>query len=99
MNKLRVKTECVSCPTPIWRLKRGKYEKTPEYSEVSVVLNDGSEMTVGVCSIHTDPDKSALGLMAIKLRRGWQEEVDIGAGNAEWLANAGSRLTVTGVIR
>lgn len=93
---MKIKTECSVCPTKIWYFNGAKLKKTNEYHEVDVIMNDGSSMTTGVCSKHTNPKKLEITMMTEKLHQGWLEEVAFGIGNEEWVRDKGMSLAVTG---
>lgn len=94
-----IKDQCGICETAIWAQDGLRRKKTDEYHEVEVVLSTGSKMRVGVCSKHVKPSVKQLPRITTKLYQGWQEEVDMGIGNADWVANMGNRLAVAGVVR
>lgn len=94
---MKYKMSCGVCDTRIWRLVDEKMRKTDEYHEVDVKLDNGSKMTVGVCSRHTKLDGLGLRLMTERLHDGWKEELAFGLGNEEWVREVGDKLIVSGV--
>lgn len=92
---LKTKLECSICPAKIWDGEK-KLKKTAEYNEIDVKLDNGSKMTIGVCSEHIKPKKAELKKMEEKNRLGWQEEVDLGIGNEAWVKE-GLKLQIVGI--
>lgn len=97
IETMRFPFECGICETPIRKIELGKLVKTDEYHEVDVKLNTLSFMTVGVCSKHKNPKKEDFIKMEHKAKLGWQEEVERGIGNKEWLHETGMNLKIVGV--
>ena len=93
-TQVRIKLECSVCTTPIWQKADIGYEKSPEYNELVVKLNDLSKMKIGVCSKHTEPNKKDLTKMNQKILEGWIEEVALGIGNKEWVDSIGSKIKI-----
>lgn len=94
---VKIKLECSVCDTPIWEKDVQGYKKSSEYNEIVVKLNDLSNMKIGVCSKHINPNKKDLKKMTQKTLDGWLEEVALGMGNKEWVNNIGSKLIIVGV--
>lgn len=97
LTHMKTKQQCGICETAVWDVVGDKLKKNNEYNEIHVSLDNLSKMKVAVCSKHMSPDKTALKLMTEKMHRGWQEEVDFGLGNKDWVSHVGSKLTVVGV--
>lgn len=90
---MKYKKECVLCPTEIWSSHNGRLKKNDEYGEARVRLDNGSIMTVGVCTKHREVKVSELPLIMAKVQQGWTEEVAFGIGNEAWVQNVGMKLT------
>lgn len=98
IEHFRVKNECAVCATPIWQYDGIKRKKTEQYNEASVMLNNESRMTVGVCNSHKQLKQFDLPLITEKARQGWLEEVALGIGKKEWVNNVGLKLEAVGVV-
>lgn len=95
---IKIKAECIACETPIHTKSGRKWKKGPEYNERRVNLNDGSQMTIGVCKQHlTQPLE--LNSITKKAHEGWLEEIKLGIGNTEWIQKIGLKLKITGVAQ
>lgn len=99
VGQMKYIKECGLCDTKIHEVVNGKLRRTGEYHEVDVTLSDLSKMTVGVCSVHTEPAREQLPLISNKVKQGWMEEVSFGIGNEEWVQSVGLKLEITGVAR
>lgn len=96
LENTKIKQQCGVCDRAIWEYNGVKLKKTPEYNQIDVDLNNGTRMTVGVCSNHTKPKKMELKIMTEKMHQGWLEEVAFGIGNEEWVNQVGTKLQVVG---
>lgn len=97
MNNMKYPFECSLCETKIREFVNGKIRKTEEYNEIDLKINDGSNMTTAVCSKHTKPRTLDFPKIMRKIQAGWQEEVDHGLGNKEWVETIGSKIIITGL--
>lgn len=97
IGQLKYPFECSVCDTKIRRTTGTGVERTGEYNEIDVVLNNLSTMTVGVCSKHRKPKRLELVMIAEKAKKGWMEEVAFGIGNEAWVRRVGMGLEVVGV--
>lgn len=99
MEQLRYKHECSVCDKRIYSYDpaKGKVTRNLFYRETDVVLNDGSIMRTAVCTHHEQPTKEELLTMTIKTHLGWEEELDLGIGDEEWIRTKGLSLSVVGV--
>lgn len=99
MHQMKYPYECAFCSTKIRLLVApNKVVKLPGYNEVTVRLNDGSKMVLGVCEKHTRPNRLELLLATRKVKKGWKEEVKFGVGNVDWVRRAGLKLKIVGVV-
>lgn len=94
--ELKVKKECMVCPTNIWEYNGVKYVKTDAYNETDVKLHDGSRMTIGVCPKHVKVKLQDLPLINQKLQQGWLEEVALGIGDDSWVKQKAHKITAVG---
>lgn len=99
VGQMKYPKECALCETPVHDLVDGKLRRNGEYHEVTLALSDLSKMKVAVCSMHAEPAKDQLPLIAMKVKQGWMEEVAFGIGNESWVRETGMKLEVTGVVR
>lgn len=101
MKQFKIKNECILCPTKIREYDEllGKLKKTAEYNEITVKLNDLSNMKVAVCSKHLKPKKTELDKITEKTQKGWLEELALGIGNKQWVMNIGSKLKVVSLVK
>lgn len=101
MENMKIKNECAICDTKIreFDVLKNKLKKTPEYNEITVKLNDLSNMKVAVCSKHLKPNKLQLATIMDKTQKGWLEELALGIGNKQWVMNIGSKLKVISLVK
>lgn len=99
VGMMKYPKECALCETPVHNVVDGRLRRNGEYHEVVLTLSDLSKMKVAVCSIHTEPTKDQLPMVAQKVKQGWMEEVAFGIGNKDWLENTGLKLEIVGVER
>lgn len=97
METMKYAFECAVCETKIRVIEDGRLIKTEDYNEIELKLNTLSFITVGVCSKHTKPKKDELVQIEKKVKLGWQEEIERGIGNPEWVKNTGMHLKIVGI--